>query len=49
MHDQLPLRWTVILLAAIGLGVAIGLLSGPAFGIAGGLSAVGVLHQIIGK
>jgi hypothetical protein len=44
---SLPLRWALILIAAIGAGFAVGALFGPVEGITVGLAVVGVLHKIL--
>jgi hypothetical protein len=43
---RLPLRWVVILLAAAGLGFAVGAASEPVTGVLSAIAAVTVLDQI---
>jgi hypothetical protein len=45
----LPLRWALILIAALGGGLAVGLTVGPAQGVTIGLAVAGLLHKILPK
>ncbi|HEV2784240.1 MAG TPA: hypothetical protein VGX25_33055 [Actinophytocola sp.] len=46
--DRLPLRWGVILLGALGAGIAAGFAGGPLTGWATGLATTALLYQILG-
>jgi hypothetical protein len=43
----LPIRWAVIIIAALGGGFAIGFLVGPVEGITVGLAIAGLLHRVL--
>ena len=46
--DRLPLRWAVILLAAVAAGIGTAFLGGPLVGIGFGVSVTGLLFKILG-
>lgn len=45
--QRLPLRWALIGLAAVGVGIAAGLPSNPAVGILAGAGLAATLHKIL--
>jgi hypothetical protein len=47
--DRLPLRWAVILLGALGAGIAASFIGGPLAGWATGLATTAVLFKILGR
>lgn len=46
--DRLPLRWAVILVVAVGAGVAAGYVGGPLAGWGTGLATVALFYKIVG-
>lgn len=46
--DRLPLRWGVILLGALGAGIAAGYLGGPLIGWGTGMATTALLYKILG-
>lgn len=46
--DRLPLRWTVILVVAIGAGLVAGHLGGPVAGWGVWLGTAALLYKIVG-
>ena len=47
-RDRLPLRWAVILLAAVAAGVTAGMTGGPVVGIGLGIAVTGLLFTVLG-
>jgi hypothetical protein len=47
-NERLSLRWTVILVIALGAGIAAGHLGGPLAGWGTGLATVALLYKIVG-
>ncbi|MEW9551882.1 hypothetical protein [Nonomuraea sp. NPDC050783] len=46
-EHRLPLRWAVILLAALGTGVLVGGLTGPAGGVVAAVAVATLFHAIL--
>jgi hypothetical protein len=44
---RLPMRWALILLAAVGVGVLTFVTAGPAAALMAVLTAIGVLHATV--
>ncbi len=47
--ERLPLRWAVIIVVAIGAGVAAGHVGGPLAGWGTGLATVALLYKVVGE
>lgn len=46
--DRLPLRWGVILLAAVGAGIGTACIGGPLVGFGFAVTVTGLLFKILG-